>query len=310
MTDNNNNKSSSTGRVILLGLVALFAGGAGWLAYTNFDKSEKIDQLSIANKDKEEEIAQQVEQIKLLQDDLEDIRKVRDSLNLDNSELTKKIEELDKLMAQAKASANASNAQKIAFERQLREIKAERDRLLVEIKDLHLKNDTLIAANDSLVVSKRRLGDSISSLKTKEVDYKQKIELASILKAESFKIEALDSKGKVREGEEFKAKRIEKLRVSFKFGDNKVAKTNTKNVYLRLIEPSGTALFDLATGGGTTEAEGKTISYTAKKEVEFDNSRQTVSFVYEKPTEYVKGQHKIEIYADGHFIGETSFLVK
>jgi len=309
MTDNNNNKSS-TGRAILLGLVALLAGGAGWLAYTNFDKSEKIEQLNDANKDKEEEIAQQVEQIKLIQDDLEEIRKVRDSLNLDNSELKTKIEELDKLMAQAKANANSSNAQKVEFERQLRAIKVERDRLLAEIKSLHLQNDTLVAANDSLVVSKRRLGDSISELKTKELDYKQKIEIASILKAESFKIEALDSKGKVREGDEFKSKRIEKLKVSFKFADNKVAKSNSKNIYLRLIEPSGTALFDLATGGGTTEAEGRTISYTAKKEVEFDNSRQLVTFVYEKPTEYVKGQHKIEIYADGHFIGESSFLVK
>ena len=309
MTDNRNNKSS-TGRLILLGLVALLAGGAGWLAYTNFEKNEKIEQLNTANKDKEEEIAQQVEQIKLLQDDLEDIRKVRDSLNLDNSDLKQRIEELDKLMAQAKANANASNAQKVEFERQLRAIKAERDRLLVEIKQLQMKNDTLLAVNDSLVVSKRKLGDSITSLKSKEQDYKQKIEIASILKAEGFKIEALDSKGKVREGDEFRARKIEKLRISFKFGENKVAKTNTKNVYLRLIEPSGTALFDLATGGGTTEAEGKTISYTAKKEVEFDNSRQTVSFVYEKPTEYVKGQHKIEIYADGHFIGESSFLVK
>lgn len=305
-----NNKKSSKGRMILLGLVALLAGGAGYLSYTNIDKSGQIEKLNETVKDKEEEITEQVDQIKALQTDLDDIRKVRDSLNLDNSELSAKIESLDKLLAQAKSSGNATAAQKEALSKQLAAIKGERDRLLAEILGLRAKNDTLTSTNSSLEATKKAIADSLSELKTKEVDYKQQIEIASVLKAEGFKIEALDSKGKVREGEEFKSKRIDQLKVTFKLADNKVAKKNTKKIYFRLIEPSGTAVFDMATGGGTVEAEGKTISYTAKKEVEFDNSKQTVSFVYKKPSPYMEGQHKIEIYADGHAIGESSFLVK
>ena len=90
-----------------------------------------------------------------------------------------------------------------------------------------------------------------------------------------------------------------------------MAKKDTKELILRIIEPSGTVLFDLSSGGGSfTNAEGKTDFYTDKQNVMFDNSKQTITFLYSKGSEYEEGTYKVEVYAQGYLIGEGSFVVK
>ena len=89
-----------------------------------------------------------------------------------------------------------------------------------------------------------------------------------------------------------------------------MAEVASKDIFMRLIEPDGAALFDLATGGGTFMVEGKETFYTAKREILFDNSRQQVSFVYDKGNPYKEGRHIVELYADGYLIGQGSFVIK
>ncbi len=89
-----------------------------------------------------------------------------------------------------------------------------------------------------------------------------------------------------------------------------MAEVASKDIYMRLIEPDGAALYDLATGGGTFMIDGKETFYTAKQEILFDNSRQAVTFVYDKGNPYKEGKHTIELYADGYMIGQGAFVVK
>jgi hypothetical protein len=79
---------------------------------------------------------------------------------------------------------------------------------------------------------------------------------------------------------------------------------------MRLIEPDGSALYNLSTGSGTFMLNGEETFYTAKRDIVFDNTQQAVSFVYSKGAEYKRGLHTIEIYADGHQIGKTTFTLK
>jgi len=89
-----------------------------------------------------------------------------------------------------------------------------------------------------------------------------------------------------------------------------VARKDTKQIIMRLIEPNGSVLYDAATGGGFFNVDGKDLPYTDKRSVKFENSRQQVGFVYVKGGEFKTGKHKIELYGDGFKIGETSFTVK
>ena len=108
----------------------------------------------------------------------------------------------------------------------------------------------------------------------------------------------------------FKAKKVDKLKVVFNLADNKVAKKDSKQVMLRVIDPSGAVLFDNTTGGGTFTAVGKEIPYTAMQEISFSNTKQKLTYNYVKGSAYVPGKYKIELYCESHMIGEGQFLVK
>jgi hypothetical protein len=136
------------------------------------------------------------------------------------------------------------------------------------------------------------------------------VALASVLKAENMKFEAINNKGKVKDGQEFKVKALEKLRISFNIAENKIARVENKEIYLRLNEPDGSTLFDLATGGGMFTYEGKEIPFTLKTDVLFDNKKPEVGFVYLKGSGYKPGKYTVELYSEGYIIGTGSFTVK
>jgi len=133
---------------------------------------------------------------------------------------------------------------------------------------------------------------------------------ASGLKAENIQTFTLSAKGKEKEGGEYKVKDIDLMRVSFILPENKLAKTEGKEVILRIIEPDGGALFDLATGGGSFLFNGKEIFYTQKQDILYDKKSQQVTFDYKKGNPYKPGSYNIEVYAEGSKIGEHSFNVQ
>jgi cell division protein ZapB len=152
--------------------------------------------------------------------------------------------------------------------------------------------------------------DTINNLKLSKRELAQKVALASVLKAQNIKIDAINVKGKEKEGGEYRAKNLDKIRITFTLGENKVATKEGKDVYIRVIEPDGAALFDLATGGGSFMYENKEIFYTMKTNILYTGNDQRVGFEYKKGSPYKPGAHKVEVYCEGNMIGEGSFVVK
>ena len=118
------------------------------------------------------------------------------------------------------------------------------------------------------------------------------------------------NKEKDDDKDEFKAKRVEKVKVTFNLARNDVSPKETKAIYMRILEPDGAALYNLSTGGGTFAVEGQEAFYTQKQDVVYDNSKQKLDFVYAKGAEYKKGQHTVELYESGQLMGKTTFMLK
>jgi cell division protein ZapB len=79
---------------------------------------------------------------------------------------------------------------------------------------------------------------------------------------------------------------------------------------IRLTDENGQVIFDMAKGSGTFILNGKEEWYTAVQEILFDNTKQKLTFVYEKGTEYASGTYLIEILADDYKLGSTQFVVR
>lgn len=178
-----------------------------------------------------------------------------------------------------------------------------------EIEKLKSVNKELFSENKTLKTEKNQLNDSINSLAKNKAELATKVAIASQLKAENIAVMALNSKGKERESP-FKNRQLEKLKVEFNLAENKVAPIEGKVIMIRIIDENGQVIFDVARGSGTFILNGKEEFFTASQEILFDNSRQKLTYTYEKGSEYPSGNYRVEIYSDGYLMGSSQFVVK
>ncbi|MEY3412592.1 MAG: hypothetical protein RIQ70_1280 [Bacteroidota bacterium] len=175
---------------------------------------------------------------------------------------------------------------------------------------LNSENTGLKTTNSDLRTAKEALADSVYKTTVQNRELSEKVTLASALRPMNYAVSAINSRGKEREGEEFKARRVDRVKVSFKLAENPLTKKENKTIYMRMIDPTGNVVSDMATGSGAFSFGGKETIYTAKQTILYSNSGQTIEYIYNRGANYEKGTYKIELYADGFRIGQTSFNIK
>jgi hypothetical protein len=89
-----------------------------------------------------------------------------------------------------------------------------------------------------------------------------------------------------------------------------VAEKGPRNIFVQVLGPNNQPIFDVAKGSGTFMINGEEQFYTSKQDIIFDNTGQTLTFFYEKGSDYASGSHEIKIFVDNYQIGSKSFVVK
>jgi cell division protein ZapB len=178
-----------------------------------------------------------------------------------------------------------------------------------EIEDLKVLADELTQENIELKTEKNELTADLNQEIRSREELEVQVDIVSKLRVENIQIFAVNSRGKVRE-DEFKARFIEKIRVEFNIAENEVAPIEGKEILIRIVGPDDNVLFDVASGSGTFMFNGKEEFYTAKQEILFDNTRQILTFDYDKGSEYVPGAYHLQVYTDDYLMGEKEFMVK
>jgi len=306
MTTEQENKKGNN-LVFILIILALL-GVIGYLVFSNMKKTDTIAEKEEEVKLSQDSLSSKVKELEELQLQYHSLEAQAKELGISKDSLTAKIAELDDAIKKLK-SGNAVNMKKLNAQ-----IDGYKKELMVkeeEIVQLRKERDAAIASNDTLKQEKAVMKDSIVALETVRTDLQQKYELASVLRADNITVTVINLKGKELSEDEYKVKSIDNLKVSFTLGDNKVAPKSKKVIYLQVVEPNGATLFDSSTGGGFFKtSEGKEIAFTAKQTIDFTNTKQPVTFVYKKGSEYKVGTYTIKIWQDGNFIGETTMVVK
>lgn len=181
-----------------------------------------------------------------------------------------------------------------------------------EILQLRAANQELFSENKDLKKTQAQIEQEVVQLNLQKQRLQAKVDEASKLKAENIMIAALNSRGRERieTTKDFKNRQIERLKVSFKISDNKLAEKGPRMVFVQVLSPGGQPIFDVAKGSGTFMVNGQEQFYTVKQDIIFDNSGQNLVFYYEKESEYPSGNHQIKLYIDNYQIGSKSFSVK
>lgn len=298
------NKKSDSSKIILIVVILILLGVIGYLVFANQDKdstiatqNEKISADSI-------EKAKVMKEYEDLQLTYQKLKEENQALGLETDSLDLKIAELNETIQKVRNS-NASEIKK--WKNKLATLQSEYDQMKLVLERTVAENDTLKVKLDSMRVNDARMADSLANLTAVKTELAGQVAIASVLRAENIKITAVNAKGKEFDSDEYKVKQIDKLKVAFNLGDNKVAKKNNKDIFLRVIEPSGSTLFE---GDKTFIVSGRETFYTEKKSLTFDNTRQQVSFLYQKGSPFKEGVYTVEIFAEGSQIGNSTFTVK
>ena len=252
-------KSNKTGLLLgLLGLLLLASLVGNFMLYNsnNTIKEEKISaqtELSdtyIKLNDIGQELDLKIAEINKLGGDIEELNRVREEIETEKEELRKGKAYSDRRYKEIKGKVEAYEV-----------LLKKQDEEIAKLQEM---NEVLLTENTELKTEQNVLTDSIGRLAQTTQKLSQKVETASRLKAENIKVFAVNKRGKEREGE-FKSRQIDNLKVEFNIGENNVAGIEGKDILIRVIEPEGNVLFDVATGSGTFMFNGKEEFYTAKK---------------------------------------------
>jgi hypothetical protein len=294
-----------------IAVLTMLSGGLGFL-YLEEKKANKQKQLNIEDKIKEQvflnakldsisrELTLKIDEVKKLGGDYSSLQLIKNNLETDKRQLT-----------------SLKNLNIKEYEKKIRNYEAllvskdqDLDKLRQENGLLSSKNQTLNDENSGLKTDKMRLADSINLVSAKNKELSEKVTLAAALRAETINVYAVSSKGKERNGVSFSARRVDKIRISFHLGDNPLTKQEPKEIFIRLLDPTGAIIADNLTGAGTFFYNGQETIYTAKKKEFYTNSHQLVEFLYARGQEYKIGKYNIELYCEGFKIGTGSFDVK
>lgn len=301
------NHKTNVGLLIGFLLMTTIAAVFGYLYYhersitiqQESDLEQRVTDL-VTTEIKLDSIARQldlrIDQVQKLGGSVVELEKAKAQLEKDRTQLRK---------------GNAVLSSKIReYENFLNTKDSEIAKLTSENKKLSTQNKTLSTINTTLLVEKELLTDSLTEVMTKASDLEDKVSKAAILRARQVKVFAISSKGREREVKEVRARQVDNIRIDFTLEKNPLTQQETKKIYVKIIDPSGATLSDTSLGSGVFQYNGQEVSYTLSKDVAYTNTNQKVEILYNRVQPFQKGLYKVELYAEGHPIGEGSFSIR
>ena len=181
-------------------------------------------------------------------------------------------------------------------------------KLLEELKEIKKLRDQYLEKIDNLLAENSRLKKDNSDLNTKveqiSKDLQNTVNTASILRVEYLNISSLKKKFNDKYAPTLLAKRTNKFDICFTILENKIAKSGTRTVYLRLISPNGKVIGDRAQGSGSFNdvKSNSQMQFTLSKSLDYNNANANICMTWESAGEkYNVGIYNAEIYIDGVF---------
>lgn len=300
-------RKNNTGLVVGLILMTILAAVFGYLYYKEHNITQK----------QETDLSARVQELAASEIKLDSISKQLDARILEVQGLGGDIAELQKVKASLESDRAALRKGNASMGRKIKEYEEFLTKKDTEIAQLREENQQLISQNEGLTqernelqTSRQAVRDSLTGVQAQNTELESKVTMAAALRARNVKVYAVSSKGKVREGENVKSKRVDKVRVDFILEKNPLTMADNKTIYLRIIDPTGATISDTKTGSGVFQYNGQEQGYTISKDVVYSNHNQDVSILYDRDAPFTSGKYTIELYSEGFSIGEGSFSVK
>lgn len=256
------------------------------------------------------EVADQGSEIELLndergelEDELNDMLSELDTMETSNDsmkmELAERRSEIEGLLAKVKDKDFA-----------IYKLKKETKTLRTIMRGYVITIDSLNTLNVGLRSENQEVRNTLSQERSKAKELAKtnenlssKVALASRLDVGDVRVFGVKVKRNLTGKETDRARRTDKLRVCFDLMENRVAKEEKKELYLRIIAPDGKILTAGTTEEYKFEFNGLEGYYSDKLTVDYDRQAKNYCLDWEKPNddyEMLSGNYKIFLYAEDY----------
>ncbi len=228
-----------------------------------------------------------------------------DSLNVQKQKILTLMEDLD-----ASKRNGRLNARKIAqMNREIETLRSIMKSYVVQIDSLNTLNVKLTSDLDQTNTKLTTTTQERDMYKQDAEQKTEQVKKGAKLQAYAFSSVGLKMKLNNTTEESNRAKSVVQIKSSFTISENPITTPGQKVVYLQVINPEGRTLQNRSTN--VVQIDGLPVSYSDKKEIDYQNQRLDLSIYYDfRGEEAVKGNYKVKIFCDGNLIGTDSFTLK
>ena len=231
------------------------------------------------------------------------------SIKVNNDSLLHQLDREQKrvqLLLEELRTVKATNARRIA------ELKEELSTVRKVLVSYVRQVDSLTAVNTKLEAENRQVQqryeaatEEVKVLSEERERLVEKVTIASQLEATTVTVELQNERGR-------KTKSVRKLaiiKVDYTIAKNNTAEVGNKTIYMRITTPDDMVLQKQATD--LFDFEGSKIAFSARKSFEYTGEEFSDAIYYTVTETLWEGDYRVDLFADGHLIGQQYFtLVK
>ncbi len=324
MSDKNQRNLIISGVIIAILLIVI-----AFLVINNYSKGRENEVLTV-ELDEAQKLNQELEtEYQNALDELEQLKGDNEQLNLvieqQQEEITAQKERIARLISESNKLKEAKA--------ELQKLRVQREQYVAEIERLKEENEQLQQANEELTQAKTNLEEQVASseeekqqlsrakaelttekekLESEKEALTKKVTFASTIKVSNIEVSPEMDKGDGKYKERRKADKVDRLKICFDVGANKVAEKGSEQFYLRIINPQGQtlAIEELGSGVMTNKATQQKVRYTSIKEVNYNQEEANTCTVWSPNVPFQEGKYDIEVYNKGYLAGRTAIELK
>lgn len=279
-------------------IIALLIGGVAYLYYhLDIEKKHNQEMQELAELDKKE-MENEYQQFALQYSEL------KTKINNDSiiAQLSAEQEKTQRLLAELK-QVKAEDAREITrLKKELATARAVIRSYVLEVDSLNRLNQNLVAENSRMKSQYEEATKQIQGLNNEKVSLSEKVAIAAQLDAINIRMIAQNKRGKKTDN----MKKCKTVQVDFALAKNVTASNGMKNIFVRIITPTGAVLGN----AGTFQYENRSLQYTMKKSVEYGGQETPVTMYWNVDQAMVDGTYQVSIFSGGNMIGSKSFSFK
>ena len=280
-------------------IVVLILAGATAYLFINLNKQKEenaaIKELAeIDKKEMENEYQQFAQQYS----------EMKTQINNDSivAQLTAEQEKTQRLLNELRRVKSTDAIEITRLKKELATVRAVIRSHVMERDSLNKVNANLTQENTRVKGQYEAATRQIEGLSTEKRSLSEKVAIAAQLDATGISLVAKNKRGKSTD----QIDKATTLQVSFNITRNVTAASGVKDIYVRIMSPTGSLL----NGAGSFSYENRTLQYSMKRSVEYNGEETPVTLFWNVSQALVAGTYQVSIFADGNMIGSRSFAFK